>query len=85
MMSFLLRVLLIISGLWLIRRFLAALSGQSRRRSGNAFEGTKSQTGTTVRDPVCGMYMDPRLAVRIDGRQGTVFFCSEECRRKYVA
>jgi YHS domain-containing protein len=37
-----------------------------------------------VKDPVCGMYMDSRLAVRMEDRKEVVYFCSEECRKKYV-
>jgi YHS domain-containing protein len=36
-----------------------------------------------VKDPVCGMYMDPRLAIRLPNRKGDIFFCSEACRRRY--
>ena len=38
----------------------------------------------TVKDPVCGMYMDRRLAIRAPGKDGDVFFCSEECRQRYL-
>jgi YHS domain-containing protein len=38
-----------------------------------------------VKDPVCGMYMDPRLALRQEEKGELLFFCSEECRQKYMA
>jgi YHS domain-containing protein len=38
-----------------------------------------------VKDPVCGMYMDSRLAVRFEEGGETVFFCSEECKSKFLA
>jgi YHS domain-containing protein len=39
-----------------------------------------------VKDPVCGMYMDPRLAIRLRRQQeGDLYFCSEECRRRYLS
>jgi uncharacterized protein len=34
-------------------------------------------------DPVCGMRVDRSKAVRSEGPQGTVFFCSEHCRDAY--
>jgi uncharacterized protein len=34
-------------------------------------------------DPVCGMRVDRNKAVRGEGPQGTVFFCSEHCRDAY--
>ena len=32
-----------------------------------------------VRDPVCGTYIDPRLAVRLESGKDTLSFCSREC------
>jgi len=37
-----------------------------------------------VKDPVCGMYMDSRLAVRLDKEREEFFFCSEDCKKKYL-
>ena len=37
-----------------------------------------------VKDPVCGMYMDSRLAVRLEGDKEVLYFCSEDCRKKYL-
>lgn len=38
----------------------------------------------TVKDPVCGMYVNPDTAIRetIDGK--TYYFCSESCRKQFV-
>jgi YHS domain-containing protein len=37
-----------------------------------------------VKDPVCGMYVNPDTAIRetIDGK--TYYFCSESCRKQFV-
>ena len=37
-----------------------------------------------VKDPVCGMYMDPRLAVTLKKNNGVFYFCSEECKNKFL-
>ena len=37
-----------------------------------------------VRDPVCGMYVSARDAVSLNRRGGTLYFCSDECRRRYI-
>lgn len=37
-----------------------------------------------VKDPVCGMYLDPRLAIR-DEMKGTYYFCSEQCRDQFMS
>ena len=81
MFSFFLRALIFLLALWLVRRFLGSLFGEpAQKPPPRREEGAK-----TVRDPVCGMYMDPRLAVRVENKKGTFYFCSEECRRRYLA
>lgn len=85
MFSFLLRLLLIISALWIVRRFLGMLFGESQKRVQPRREEMSGPGSKMVRDPVCGMYMDPRLALRLENKQGTFYFCSDECRRKYLA
>src|SRR5450432_3764366 len=39
----------------------------------------------TVRDPICGMVVDPKDAAAVAERGGeTFYFCSEHCRQKFV-
>lgn len=38
-----------------------------------------------VKDPVCGMYMDSRLAVQVHSQDAVIYFCSEECKEKFLA
>jgi uncharacterized protein len=38
-----------------------------------------------VRDPVCGTFVPPTTALSVSAGGNTHYFCSEECRRKYVA
>ena len=86
MIPFLLRILIFLLALWLLRRFLGSLMGEPLRKPPRRPEEERGGSGAKmVRDPVCGMYMDPRLAVRVENKQGTFYFCSEECRRKYLA
>ena len=54
--------------------------GKIRHRRGHDRPATRGE----VKDPVCGMYMDPRLAIRHSGKEGDVFFCSDECRQRYL-
>ena len=78
-----LRFLIISIVIWLVLTVLRLIVGKSARsshRDGNI--GTASKD--TVKDPVCGMYMDRRLAIQVKGREGDVFFCSEECRERYL-
>lgn len=82
-MLFLLRVLAFLGVLWLVRWFLGILTGRPARPARPNSDGTAPTD--TVKDPVCGMYMDPRLAIRLQRREGDLFFCSEECRSRYVS
>jgi len=45
-----------------------------------------SPSGTDVRDPVCGMSVDPHTAVhRTDYHGHPYYFCSARCREKFEA
>jgi YHS domain-containing protein len=67
--------------LWMIRRVLAAF--QSPKPTGSRKDAPKPET-VMVKDPVCGMYMDARLAIRLEKTSEAVYFCSEECKNKYI-
>ncbi len=83
MLSTLLRILALILGLWLLKRVLAAILGGAQ--PGPAQESSAKPAQQMVKDPVCGMYMDYRLAVRLDRGKEALYFCSEECKNKYIA
>jgi len=61
-----------------LRLFLARVLGGLPR---GGVAGGQAAPGEMVRDPVCGTWIDRRLA--LPGRRGpeTVSVCSEECRR----
>ncbi len=82
-MLFLMRLLAFLGILWLLRRVLALFAGGRGARTVPP-RADKAASTNTVKDPVCGMYMDPRLALRLEDRGNDVFFCSETCRQKYV-
>ena len=43
-------------------------------------------TGDTVKDPVCGMEVEIENApVKIEGAKGTIYFCSQPCKDKFLA
>jgi len=76
-----LRILLIILAVWILRRFLAAMLGN--RKSGTP-KKTSNPEKNMVKDPICGMYMDPRLAVKHEIKNGIFYFCSETCKNKFL-
>ncbi len=85
MTGFFLRFLLIVVALWLLRRFLGAMFGEPLRRPRQTPGGKAAPPSHMVKDPVCGMYMDPRLAVEVEDKGGYFYFCSTECRKKFLA
>jgi YHS domain-containing protein len=51
-----------------------------------AKEAPESQAGGELRkDPVCGTYVSPGVSVSKRVKGNLVYFCSPECRDKYVA
>jgi YHS domain-containing protein len=36
-----------------------------------------------VRDPICGMTVDPRTAIKSDINGQTYYFCSEDCKKQF--
>jgi len=88
-MQFLLRLLIIFfvisSVLSLIRGLFTPSRPQQRRPPPEPEyppEPTRHVTsGHLVKDPVCGTYIPETTALRA----ANLFFCSEECRGKYLA
>jgi YHS domain-containing protein len=87
MLALLTRLLIFISALWLVRRLLEAIFGGSHinRQAASRRAAGEDKGKRMVKDPVCGMYMDPRLALHLENRDGSFFFCSDECRRRFLA
>jgi YHS domain-containing protein len=82
MASLLFRLLFVILILWFLRRVLGNFFGPSRPT--RASENPAGVTNNMVKDPVCGMYMDSRLAIRVESQKEAFYFCSEECKNKYL-
>jgi YHS domain-containing protein len=83
MFSYLLRILILATiVIWLLRQLLALFAG-SKKKSGRK-STPDSAANYMVKDPVCGMYMDSRLAVRLENGRETTYFCSEECKNRFL-
>ena len=86
MLSFVARVLLYLSAVLLVGRFLRGLFNSLRGVAPRpAQERPSSDRVSMVKDPMCGMYMDPRLALRMEHKRESVYFCSDECRQKFLS
>jgi len=76
--------------LGLIRSFVAKMlksSGRSRFSNKAATSKNPGETivGQTVKDPQCGMYVATDLAISSKVGGKVLHFCSEECRRTFIA
>jgi len=86
MLALLWRFLLFISALWFIQRILGFLFGARKKQAPPGTTATNTpDTNKMVRDPICGMYLDPRLAVSLKNKKDTLYFCSQECLKKFTA
>jgi YHS domain-containing protein len=83
MVSFLIRILMLAGVIWLLRQFMALFMGASKKARSK--DNSAGAANHMVKDPICGMYMDSRLAVRLQSGKETVYFCSEECRDKFLS
>jgi uncharacterized protein len=83
MSAIIFRILGVIFFVWLFRRLLSSLLGGSKKSQPS--ENPVNASNQMVKDPVCGMYMDSRLAVRLENRRENYYFCSEECKEKYLS
>jgi len=80
MTSLIIRIAIFILVMILVQWFMKQLRG-SRKSS----PGSKPPRGENmVKDPMCGMYMDPRLAVKHKTNTGVFYFCSEDCKNKFL-
>jgi uncharacterized protein len=83
LLAFILRIVALLTTFWFLRRLFYPRARNRQAGGGPPNEAT-APASRMVRDPVCGMYMDARLAVRLEHRGESLFFCSEECKAKFL-
>ena len=44
-----------------------------------------SATNTQVKDPICGMTVNPATALHVERDGKTSYFCGEGCKQKFLA
>jgi Cu+-exporting ATPase len=64
----------------------AAHHGHTHHGGGGAAAArAEGSAAGTVRDPVCGMTVDPTSALSHRHGEATIYFCSARCREKFIA
>ncbi len=92
-MTWILRFLLFVLLFYVIRAVFSRIlgwnstpnpSGNRRHRRDVRSGGIRSIGEQAVKDPQCGIYLDRSLALPAQSGGETLFFCSEECREKFL-
>ena len=85
-MRFLLRVLFVFV---LVMAALSALRGMfsqsTPKRSDSNGPARNIRTGKLIKDPVCGTYVTAEQSISTTSNSEVFYFCSEECREKFLA
>ena len=70
----------------LLRNMLRGLFAGSapQRAARQPQQPAVSPGGELKKDPVCGTYVSTATALQEKGNGGVVYFCSQECRKKYL-
>lgn len=64
-------------------RWLARRSDSAPPAAPPGPAGRTSLRGAMVKDPVCGTWLDPQIALSLKRGSEVVYFCSESCRDEY--
>jgi uncharacterized protein len=81
----LIRLIIIGIFVFFIFRMIRALLPSDRRSSSSAFrESGEKMVSDMAQDPQCGVYVDTKQAILSRAGNETIYFCSEECRNKYL-
>ena len=84
MLRFILVALLFILVARVFWRLIDGVIGAARGAQPGHHDGN-TQAVKLVQDPVCGTYVPPRAALSLTSAGSTHYFCSEECRAKFVS
>ena len=68
----------------MLRRFLDSLVRPTQQRDAPVDAPSNAVARKLVRDPVCGMHIAESLALMEHSGGENVYFCSEQCRNKFI-
>ena len=81
----LIRLIIIGILVFFIVRMIRALLPSDGRSSTSAFrESGEKMVNDMAQDPQCGVYVDTKQAISARAGNEIIYFCSEECRKKYL-
>jgi uncharacterized protein len=87
LISWILRILIILFIIRLVLRFLSRLTGGAgaARPAQKPNQPATREGGQLVRDPNCGTYIPMARALREGAGDSAVYFCSETCRTAWAS
>jgi YHS domain-containing protein len=83
-LRFLFWVLIVSWSVSLLRRLVNSMGAAGMHRSQPLDVPTDAVARKLVRDPVCGLHVAENLALAERNNGQMVYFCSEECRNKFL-
>jgi YHS domain-containing protein len=83
-LRFLFWVLIVSWSVSLLRRIVDSMGRAANGRQAPIDVPMGAVSRKLVRDPVCGMHLTEGLAIRERSGGEPVFFCSDECRNKFM-
>ena len=87
MISWILRILVILFIIRIVLRFFARMTGGAAapRPTQKPNQPATREGGQLVRDPNCGTYVPVTRALREGSGDNAVYFCSEACRTAWAS
>jgi len=83
-LRFLFWVVIVSWSVSLLRRLVNSMGAAATHRSDPLDVPSDAVSRKLVRDPVCGMHIAEGLAIVEQSGREPVYFCSEECRNKFL-
>jgi YHS domain-containing protein len=83
-LRFLFWVLIVSWSVSLLRKLVNSMGSAATGRQQPIDVPSNAVSRKLVRDPVCGMHLAEGLAIAEQSGGEPVFFCSEECRNKFM-
>lgn len=66
------------------KAFTQATMGESAKGTGPSAQPRSPAGGVLRKDPVCGVYVAESAARKLRHGEETLFFCSDECMKKFT-
>jgi len=84
MLRYLFWILVVSWAVRLMGRLVGQMAGGAAQRERPVDVPNSAVSKRLVRDPVCGIHVSEGLALPLRQGNETVYFCSMECREKYL-